>query len=161
MTEPEALQFAGRLTLLAEVLSEPMTPTRLAGYRAALDDLAFDDIAVALNDCAKTCKFFPKPVEIRLRVGALQDAREMRALRAWQDAEEAQAVAQLPAYEPPAPPPVLTPEEQAERQARIDAGWQALFAKAKALASEKAMPPAREEPSTVIQIRQWRKDRTA
>ena len=77
-TEAEAFEVAKRLTLLAEVLGEPISPVRLAGYRAALDDLPVVDLVAALNDCANTCKFFPKPVEIRLRVGAIQDAREMR-----------------------------------------------------------------------------------
>lgn len=160
MTDEQAVEFLSRLTLLAEVLAEPMTPTRLAGYRAAVDDLDPSDLAAALNDCARMCRFFPKPVEIRVRVGAIVDAREMRMLQALQDREASDVPKLLP---PPAPvpQPTETPEEAASRRARVDAAWQALFAKAREMAAQKAMPDAIEQPNTVIQIRQWRKDRTA
>jgi hypothetical protein len=67
-----------RLNLLAEVLAESLTPTRIAGYRAALDDLALADLVVALNECAKHCTFFPKPAEIRARAEAHAAATRRR-----------------------------------------------------------------------------------
>ena len=81
MTDREANALGKRMAVLAEVLEVPMTPTKIAGYRALLDDLAFEDIVAALNVLGKTSVFFPKPAEIR------EQAKQARQLR--QSAERA------------------------------------------------------------------------
>lgn len=95
MTDTDAEVFITRLALLAEVLAEPMTPTRLVGYRAALNDLVFDDLAAALNDCAKTCVFFPKPAEIRDRVKVARQLRLERERALWLRMRDSEADARL------------------------------------------------------------------
>ena len=98
MTNTDAEVFITRLALLAEVLAEPMTPTRLVGYRAALNDLVFDDVVAALNDCAKTCVFFPKPAEIRERVKVARQLRQERERALWLRMRDAEADARLAAH---------------------------------------------------------------
>jgi hypothetical protein len=156
MTDPDTKQFIVRLTLLAEVLGEPMTPTRLMGYLSSVDDLPIEDLADALNDCARTCRFFPKPVDIRDRVAAIQDTRVMKTIRAWEEANEPRVVAALPVAASRVEP-VLTPEERAAREARLEVGWQTLFANAKTLAAHRAMPSGDHETATVAQIHEWRR----
>lgn len=96
----EAQQVAGRLAALAEVLAEPLSPVRIAGYRAALDDLPAAEVFAAIGEAAKACKFFPRPAELREIVAREHDRRalaqarqlaheaEQRRLAAWQ-AEDA------------------------------------------------------------------------
>ena len=72
-TDADARGFATRLAALAEVFAEPLTPVRVAGYRAALDDLAPTEVFAAIGTAAKGCRFFPKPVELREFVGEAHD----------------------------------------------------------------------------------------
>jgi hypothetical protein len=83
MTDADAAVLSERLTLLAEVLDAPMSPTRLAGYRAFLNDLALDDIVTALNVLGKTSVFFPKPAEIRDQVKVTRQLRMERERHLW------------------------------------------------------------------------------
>lgn len=92
MTDRESVEFAERLTLLAEALGGQLTPARVALYRAALDDLPFDRVREALNLSARTCKFFPKPVEVRELVsGNLDDRAESAWLTLWEAARRLDA----------------------------------------------------------------------
>lgn len=95
MTDHDAEVFVTKLAILAEVFNEPMSPTRLVGYRAALNDLVFDDVAAALNDCAKTCVFFPKPAEIRERVKVARQLRQERERALWLRMRDAKIDARL------------------------------------------------------------------
>jgi hypothetical protein len=94
-TEPDAHGFATRLTLLAELLAEPMSPTRLAGYRAALDDLPVEDVYGALGQAAKECRFFPRPVELREFAHAAQQARDRVIEESFRLAAHERAAQQL------------------------------------------------------------------
>lgn len=53
------------LAALAEVLGVEMSPERLIGYVAALDDLSDEQIALACNRASRECQFFPRPAELR------------------------------------------------------------------------------------------------
>lgn len=159
MTNDDSAVFVARLTSLAELLGEPMTPTRLAGYVGACDDLDLADLAAALNDCARTCKFFPKPAEIRERVAEAEHERTRLAM----DLERAERMARQ-ALEPPVPQmqlsaryvePELTPEERAAQSQWIAGLWEGFRDKWRQIAGLKAMdgPP----PQTLVQIEDWRR----
>ena len=163
MTPDESAQFIGRLTMLAELLGEPMTPTRLAGYVGTCDDLDISDLVDALNDCARTCKYFPRPVEIRDRVAEVQHIRA----RLEMDQERAERLARQE-LETPAPPrelpahyvePEMTPEERAAQSERIATLWAGFREKWLEVAGRKAMPI--EPPQTLTQIQAWRRARIA
>jgi hypothetical protein len=71
------VEFRNRLVVLAELFDLKLAPTRQALYFEALRDLPFPNVAIALNQAAKHCKFFPKPAELRaLAVGDAEDAAE-------------------------------------------------------------------------------------
>jgi hypothetical protein len=57
--------FYTALALLAETLGEPLSPARMAGYVAGLEDAPFVAVQIGLREALKTCRFFPKPAEIR------------------------------------------------------------------------------------------------
>jgi hypothetical protein len=58
-------QFYRQLLLLAEAMGETISAVRLAAYAGALDDLPARQVGFAIHDAIRTCRFFPKPVEIR------------------------------------------------------------------------------------------------
>lgn len=99
MNDDEALELGQRLTLLAEVLDAPMSPTRIAGYRALLDDLAFEDIAASLNALGKTSVFFPKPAEIREQAKLSRMLRVSREQSLWLKMHEADRPEALQAHD--------------------------------------------------------------
>lgn len=161
MTDANAGHFAARLTLLAEVFNEPMTPTRIAGYRAALNDLVFDDLAAALNDCAKTCTFFPKPAEIRERVKVARQLRMERERALWLRMRETEADAALEAHQHAHAQALLeAPDPPAPYDERL-ATQKAILAKLKTLVRPTlALPVARTEQADRVrtQIEQWRRE---
>ncbi len=63
--DDEKDRFYKQLTVLAETLGEPMTPVRLAGYCSALEDVPLATIAVGMREAMRSCRYFPRPVEIR------------------------------------------------------------------------------------------------
>lgn len=72
--------FFGRLTGLAELFDAQFSPAKGQLYFDALADLPFDVVVGALNAAARTCKFMPRPAELRtLALGDDEDAAE----RAW------------------------------------------------------------------------------
>lgn len=156
MRDDDANLFAQRLVMLAEILGESLSPARIGGYWEAVKDFAIDDLCSALDDCAKTCPFFPKPVEIRRRVA---DARHLRMMEAWRprpELLEGTSPLALPAH---VPPPDETPEARAAQQAKMDALWSDLFKTARRVSAPKAMPAGADEDSpTMRQIRRWRQD---
>jgi hypothetical protein len=74
MMSPE-VEFAGRLGVLAEVFGEVLTPIRVGGYWAALQDQVPTDVWAALDHALKTSKFFPRPAELREHAEALAEKR--------------------------------------------------------------------------------------
>lgn len=126
MTDDAAAEFIARLAMLAEVMDTTLTPIRIAGYRAALDDLNPDDLVVALNEATKFCKFFPKPAEIRDYALDAQRIRERR---------DALAHPYVPSYRRLAPGDTPVP------LARIDAE----LAKLRALV--RTIPPLDDAPA--------------
>lgn len=161
MTDAEAGHFAARLALLAEVFNEPMTPTRIAGYRAATNDLVYDDLAAALNDCAKTCVFFPKPAEIRERVKVARQLRQERERALWLRMRDAESEARLVEHHQEhdqalleAPQPTTPYDERA-------ATMKALIGKLKTIAGPARVPltPASDQAARVhTQIARWRQE---
>lgn len=87
-TDAHATGFAQRLAVLAEILAEPVSPVRIAGYRAALDDLPPDEVYAAIGQAAKSCIYFPKPVEIRTIVDEARDRAMLAARRLDEQARE-------------------------------------------------------------------------
>ena len=61
--------FAVRLASLAEVYGANLTPALLTEYFAALSDLPLEAVIIGMGNAAKTCRFFPRPVEIRELAG--------------------------------------------------------------------------------------------
>lgn len=73
-------KFATLMMTLGETFNEPVSKVRLDAYAMALSDLPVADVLAAMQDCIRTCKFFPRPAEIRERVtGDTED----RAQLAW------------------------------------------------------------------------------
>ena len=64
-TETEKDKFYKRLAVLAEVMGEPLSPVRLAGYSEALEDAPFPAVLLGIAAAMRTCRFFPRPTEIR------------------------------------------------------------------------------------------------
>lgn len=72
--------FGERLTVLGEIFDAKLSPAKMALYFETLRDLALPTVVNALTVAAKTCKFFPKPVELReLAIGNGDDIAE----QAW------------------------------------------------------------------------------
>ena len=77
---PPDVEFATRLGVLAEVFGESLTPNRVAGYWAALSDLEPGDLYAAMDHALKTCRFFPRPAELRDHAESLAEDRRRRRL---------------------------------------------------------------------------------
>lgn len=67
---------------LAETFDRRPTDAMLTGYQLGLTDVPVDAIEAATAKAMKTCKFMPKPVELREPAG--EAAPEQRAVLAWQ-----------------------------------------------------------------------------
>jgi hypothetical protein len=79
--------FTARLVALGELFDVSLSATRQALYFEALSDLTIEQAVQALNLAVKTCRFFPKPVEIReLAMGDSEVVTE----RAWLEFRAAQ-----------------------------------------------------------------------
>jgi len=88
-TADEREVFYKSLALLAETLGEALSPGRMAGYVAALDDAPFGAVQIGLREALKTCKFFPKPVELR------ELGEESREWRKFKEAETERLLAPM------------------------------------------------------------------
>ena len=106
-TRTEQAHFIRRLAAAAEVLGEPVTPARLAGYAALLADLPADDVVRGLESAVQRAEFFPKPVHIRREAEGLA-AHRLRIARDT-GGQTRQALPSPPAVpidpSPPAPGP--------------------------------------------------------
>jgi hypothetical protein len=69
MTAADRPAFAELLALLGETFHEPISEARVAGYWLALDDLPLPALQAAVGETQRTCRFFPRPVELRERAG--------------------------------------------------------------------------------------------
>lgn len=68
MIQNDKLQFEEILTGLAEIFDTELSDIKVDIYFEALKDMSLDDFRAAANTVARTCKFFPKPVEFREQV---------------------------------------------------------------------------------------------
>lgn len=77
MTPQDAPLFIERLTAVAEVFDAKCSEAKITLYFEALKDLDVFSVLEALDAAITTCKFFPKPVEIReLAIGTVEDLAE-------------------------------------------------------------------------------------
>lgn len=75
-------QFAKGLGILAATYRSPLSALQTEAYWSALSDMPAAEWDAAVRVCLRTCKFFPRPVEIREAVsGPASD----RADVAWGD----------------------------------------------------------------------------
>ncbi len=82
MTIEDAPEFLTLLGGLAEVFDAKFSEVKQQLYFEALKDLTLRDIREAMQEAIKTCKFMPRPVEIRTLVhGDPKDHAE----QAWAD----------------------------------------------------------------------------
>ena len=78
MTETDARAFLQNLTVLAEVFDAKFSEAKQMLYFEALRDIPLDRVLAALSHAAKTCRFMPRPVELRdLAVGSSDDHAEV------------------------------------------------------------------------------------
>ncbi len=77
MTPQDAPEFLSRLTALAELFKEDLSVAAQTLYFDALSDADIVQVIDALNSAVKTCKFFPRPVELRDHIfGAVEEHAE-------------------------------------------------------------------------------------
>lgn len=86
MIENDWNKFTKAITVLAESLGGDLSAGSMQAYFRALDDLPIEQVEYAMGQCLKSCRFFPKPVEIR---EAVQGSEADQALSAWQQVENA------------------------------------------------------------------------
>jgi hypothetical protein len=80
MIDSDRDDFGRVFFVLCETFGEPISDLRTEGYFAALGDFSIDQARAAMNQALRSCKFFPKPVELReLIEGRTDDAAE----QAW------------------------------------------------------------------------------
>jgi len=65
MTDADAGLFVARLAVLAEIFSSPLSATAQAVYFEALRDLPLAAVEQALTICLQTCRFMPRPADLR------------------------------------------------------------------------------------------------
>ena len=71
MTDAERPAFGELLALLGETFNEPVSASRAAAYWLALHDVPLAELRPAVTRAIQTCRFFPKPVELREAAGEL------------------------------------------------------------------------------------------
>lgn len=86
MQPDDAPEFFGRLTALAELFDAQFSPAKSALYFDALADLSLEQAASAMNAAARSCKFMPRPAELRTMVLGDVNERVERAWLAWRTA---------------------------------------------------------------------------
>jgi hypothetical protein len=69
MTAVDHPAFAELLALLGETFQEPITEARMAGYWVALEDIPLPVLQAAVQEALRSCRYFPRPVELRERAG--------------------------------------------------------------------------------------------
>lgn len=86
MTDDDYQPFVDELTGVAETLGETVSAARIEGCFRALQDLLLEAVLAALQECARTKRWLPKPAEIR---EVVEGTAEERAERAWAQLLEA------------------------------------------------------------------------
>lgn len=77
MTQADLPVFTARLIELGEVLDASLSETKLLMYFEALSDFELLDVIAAIRTAVKTCKFMPRPSELRaLLAGNPEDRTE-------------------------------------------------------------------------------------
>lgn len=74
MTEVDRPAFARALFVLGETFNEPISDLRAEGYFDAMRDFSLEEASAAIRVALRTCKFFPRPVELREMVEGDTDA---------------------------------------------------------------------------------------
>lgn len=80
-------RFSTLLRALFETFTVTPTSGQIMGYRMALDDIPMADLELGIRRAMATCKFLPKPVELRELCGVL--TVQARAALAWAAAKKA------------------------------------------------------------------------
>lgn len=80
MTERDRPQFAEAMHAMAETFNEPVSEIRAEAYFDALRDLPLERVNAAVRLALRTCRFFPKPVDLRELV---EGSADQRADFAW------------------------------------------------------------------------------
>jgi len=75
MVEADKIEFIEIMTGLAGIFNHALSRIQINLYFDALRDLDFKDVKRAANIVARTCKFFPKPVEFREQILPNLDAQ--------------------------------------------------------------------------------------
>lgn len=65
MTEHDREPFAEALMALGEAFNEPVSTVRAEGYFDALQEFTLAQVNTGARLALRTCRFFPKPVELR------------------------------------------------------------------------------------------------
>lgn len=77
MTPSDHKKFGIALLALGEAFDAPVTETRVDAYFAALSDIDWPSLEVAMQQALKALRWFPKPVELReLAIGVPADDAE-------------------------------------------------------------------------------------
>lgn len=78
MTDADRPRFAAVLTALGEVYDREVTPTLAGVYYAALAEYDIATVERVAQQAIQTCRFFPKPAELReLAGGRVEDQAEL------------------------------------------------------------------------------------
>lgn len=70
MNDTDRRRFAASLAALAETLGGAVGEITAEGYWRGLEDLSIEEVEAACLAAMKTCRFMPKPVELRELAGA-------------------------------------------------------------------------------------------
>lgn len=77
MTIADAPDFLARLTVLAELFDAKFSDAKQQLYFETLSDIDLPELIAAMQEAARSCKFMPKPVELReLALGRDEDHAE-------------------------------------------------------------------------------------
>ncbi len=77
MTSEDAFKFLAQLAVVAELFDAKMSEAKQQIYYESLLDIELDRLMEGMRECARYCKFMPKPIEIREAAeGSHQDNAE-------------------------------------------------------------------------------------
>ena len=76
----DRVRFAEGLFMLGETFNEPISDVKVEAYFQALLTYDIEAVVMAIQGALRSCKFFPRPVELRELIdGSVEDAAE----QAW------------------------------------------------------------------------------
>ena len=82
MTSSDAPEFLSQLMALSELFNAKLSAAAQTLYFDALIDLDLESIRVAMTEAARTCKFMPKPAEVR---DLILGPADMWAEKEWEE----------------------------------------------------------------------------